>query len=617
MKIGKDNQRQKRASARVTVPRAWLECVQEFARLAEYHTAVADTRRWRDGITATIAAQRQRLHAQPKVTAPPGIPPELKKAIDDTLGYLRDASEHLLEDLQATIEDFEHAAENEDRFVVLVFGKVNAGKSALANHMAGLEFGLPQESRGRCFVENKQERRLREAPIECTRAYQGFRLPGLLWIDCPGVGSTSFANGELARRLVARADFILFVTSSDAPLCASELRELHHLIRKSGNESLEGLFVVTKSDRIDVDQDPETEEPFRCLVPKSVEDLRGQARWVREQIEEGGLGNQLQGREPLPASVYLARDRLGRHWETGRRHGPLAAAWDTAYEESGIPRLCRYLAQLVSEHGVRLKRLWPHKRLHAIQRTLRDASNQAGKRVQDLRTTIDCQRRLLREAEKTAADDAAQFAAGKVRRCLKSCCIDDLGRFDRTGANRELQSLLRKAVEHAVRDTVQPVLGRALEEMDAALRQFGANSDFDLGLRQKTRKTTYTSAKMAAAIGKAAGGVGGAVAGGAIVGSFFGPVGTVIGGVLGGVLGTLAGGQVGPMIWEERRTVEVPAGTNADDVIRETEQAIRRQAEEAVAEVFHRLDEAIFEPLDQELGRLKDEIREWPLALNA
>ena len=70
------------------------------------------------------------------------------------------------------------------------------------------------------------------------------------------------------------------------------------------------------------------------------------------------------------------------------------------------------------------------------------------------------------------------------------------------------------------------------------------------------------------------------------------------------------------MIWEEKRTVEVPAGTNADDVIRETEQAIRRQAEEAVAEVFHRLDETIFEPLDQELGRLEAEIREWPLALN-
>src|SRR5579884_1110796 len=135
-------------------------------------------------------------------------------------------------------------------------------------------------------VEHKKVPRLEEAPTECTHAYQGFRLPGLLWIDCPGVGSTTFANGELARRLVARADFILFVTSSDAPLCASELREMHGLIRESGNQALEGLFIITKSDKNELDPDPETEEIIKRVVPKSVEEQRKQACWVCEQIKE-------------------------------------------------------------------------------------------------------------------------------------------------------------------------------------------------------------------------------------------------------------------------------------------------------------------------------------------
>jgi predicted GTPase len=614
MRTGKDRPRHQGGPGRVTLPRTWLACVQEFARLAEYHAIAEDTRRWRDEITATITTQRQRLQVPPKVVAPPSIPAELKRAVDDTLRYLRCESGRLLEDLQATVEDFEHAAENEDRFVVLVFGRVKAGKSALANHMAGLEFGLPPESCAECFVEHEQVSRLEEAPIECTRDYQGFRSKGLLWIDCPGVGSTTFANGELARRLVARADFVLFVTSSDAPLCASELRELHRLIRDSGNEELEGLFVITKSDKYVLDEDPETEEIIRRIVPKSVEEQREQSRWVREQIEEGGIGQQLQGREPLAVSVYVARDRLGLSWLTGIPHGPLAADWQTAYEASGINELCHYLAHLVSKNGVRLKKLWPHKRLNAIQRKLQEASDQAGKRVRDLRLAIRSQRQLLQQAERTAADDAAQFAAGKVGRCLKSWCIDDLGRFNRAAASRELQSLLRSAVQRAVRDTVQPILGRAFQEMDAALCQFAANSQFDLELRQKTRQKTYTSTQKAAAGGRAAGGLGGALAAGS-VGMIFGPIGGIIGSILGGLLGSLAGEQIGPMVWEEKRTVEVPAGTNADEVIRQTEQAIRRQGEEAIADIFRRLDETIFAPLDEELGRLESEVREWPLAL--
>ncbi len=339
MKIDQDKPQQQRSHHRVTVPRAWLQFAQEFARLAESHNATEDARRWRSEITAMIAAQRERLRLAPTVASPPGTPPEMKKAVQDTLRYLRTESSRLLEDVEATVEDFEHAAENEDRFVTLVFGRVKAGKSALANHMAGLEFGLSPESCGQCFVEDEPVPFLEEAPTECTRAYQGFRLPGLLWIDCPGVGSMTFANAELARRLVARADFILFVTPSDAPGCASELRELHQLIQNSGNETLEGLFIVTKSDESFLDEDPETDTIYRRFVPKSMEKQREQVRWVCEQVENAGLTAHLQGRAPLTVSVFVARDKLGLDWETASPNRPIPADWKTAYEESGIPDL--------------------------------------------------------------------------------------------------------------------------------------------------------------------------------------------------------------------------------------------------------------------------------------
>jgi hypothetical protein len=388
---------------------------------------------------------------------------------------------------------------------------------------------------------------------------------------------------------------------------------LHQLIRDSGNDALEGLFIVTKSDESFLDEYPETETIYRRFVPKSVEKQRKQVRWVCEQVENAGLAAHLQGRAPLTVSVFVARDKLGLDWETASPNRPVPADWKTAYEESGIPDLCNYLARLVDEHGLRLKKLWPHKRLHALQRKLQEASTQAGKRLRDLRDTIGFQRRHLQTAEKTAADDAAQFAAGKVGPCLKGWCIDDLQRFNRTAANRELQTILRKAVEHAVRDTVQPLLGRAFQEMDDALRQFAADNEFDLKVRQKTRRQTYTSRHTSESIGRAVGGLGGAG-----VGAFFGSlllpgIGTVIGSILVGLFGVYVGGEIAPRVWEETRTVDVPIGTNADEVICQIETTVRRQAEAAVADVFLRLDETIFAPLDRELSQLEYEVKEWPL----
>ena len=74
----------------------------------------------------------------------------------------------MLEDLEAEVEHFKHSEENEDRFLVVVFGEVKAGKSAFANHLAGLEFNLTPEQRGQCFVGDKTVDRLEEKRTECT-----------------------------------------------------------------------------------------------------------------------------------------------------------------------------------------------------------------------------------------------------------------------------------------------------------------------------------------------------------------------------------------------------------------------------------------------------------------
>ena len=271
----------------------------------------------------------------------------------------------------------------------------------------------------------------------------------------------------------------------------------------------------------------------------------------------------------------------------------------------------------MDEHGGRLKNLWPKKRFHAIQRLLQEEADQAGKQLRDLRKEYETERQRLRDAEKPTADDAAQLAAGEVRPCLKRCGIDDFERFDRAAAHRALQTLLRNAVEQASRATVEPLLDRAFKEMDAALDRFAAASQFDLNLQQKTRRQTYSSPHTSAAIGRGIGSEGGMLAGGmlagVISGIFFGPAGALAVGTVGSTFGALVGEAIAPTIWQETRTVENSIGTNADEVICQTTQTIRQRALEVVAEMFSRLDQNIFVPLDQELARLESEVRQWPL----
>jgi hypothetical protein len=61
--------------------------------------------------------------------------------------------------------------------------------------------------------------------------------------------------------------------------------------------------------------------------------------------------------------------------------------------------------------------------------------------------------------------------------------------------------------------------------------------------------------------------------------------------------------------------VEVPAGTNADEVIAATQRHMGRLAREAVEEAFRGLDQALFEPLLADLGQLQEHVQGWPLAL--
>ena len=187
----------------------------------------------------------------------------------------------------------------EDSLLIFVYGKVKAGKSSLGNYVArgcttppALQVGqagaptfFVQEGSG--LTEKVSADSISRAgafkvgEVETTSAIQGFQLPGLTWVDSPGLHSKHGENGELAQKYVDAADMILYLTSSIAPCKRSDLVELQALGRKEHNLAV----LITGSDRWDEDLD-ENDNLVKELAMKTPADRNLQLNYVRASLRQ-------------------------------------------------------------------------------------------------------------------------------------------------------------------------------------------------------------------------------------------------------------------------------------------------------------------------------------------
>lgn len=407
---------------------------------------------------------------------------ELDEAIGRLREELKNAHAAVCREIITAIEDFKAARECEDRFVIAVFGRVNAGKSALANHMAGVDFLAQSSVRSECFVGSETVDRLPEAATECTRDFQGFRLPGILWIDCPGAGSITEANERLARRLVARADVVIFVTSSDAPMTESDAVQLSRLVQSSGNELFAGLVVITKVD------EPDWDSGFSSVKarPQDALAVAEQIAWTREQMASHGL-SMMTERDPVAVSVYVARQAIGVDCETGRRG--CRARGNTKpsqqlYEASGIPQLLETLTGILCQQGKVLKNKWRKKRLNILRSEITDRVNPARAELKNLQMRLTDIRTQCHRKLKTLAPVVSNKVRASITHKIKK--HSGHGMCHTSIARSDVQDLLRKTALPIITEGLGALIENALPQLEAAVHQFIETINVDTQRRTRT-----------------------------------------------------------------------------------------------------------------------------------
>lgn len=142
----------------------------------------------------------------------------------------------------------------ENKVMLLIFGKFNAGKSSLCNLLAD------------CFRQQGQsvkyfhladgavvytEEALREGATETTARLQGVCLgEKLILLDTPGLHSVTAENAALTQRFIDSADGMLWLSSSSSPGQVQELDALGRELRR--HKPL--LPIITRSDQVEEDE---------------------------------------------------------------------------------------------------------------------------------------------------------------------------------------------------------------------------------------------------------------------------------------------------------------------------------------------------------------------------
>lgn len=489
-----------------------------------------------------------------------------------------------------------------DSLLVFVYGKVKAGKSSLGNYIAWGQAQPTEQDQldGRkkpeFFLEKscdltelvsddsiRKARKFKVGEAETTSAIQGFKLPGLTWIDSPGLHSKNSENGDLALQYVDAADLILYLTNSSAPCKRSDLQELQDLGRKEHNLAV----IITGSDMFDEDED-ENGELIKIRQMKSSSDREAQLKYVRDSlIQQGDCDN---------SEVARKIDRTLRRAQVHSVSVAYAAEHpdSTGMELSGIGKMLYEVSILAKGEGVRAKLVQPLKNLRSfldeiqttdlkkIQQCLGDVSLAVGKaRTQ---ADMDARQSLQKiELEIGPAVDALLRRHSKDSKAFKHSLNE---------AYKKWMGQANEAIAQAYAASLGQGLNLAMDDAIGAIPEFAP-------MTKSFKRQKSINAKRGTALGALAGAISLLVPGGILVAGAVGLAAAMIGGV--------AGNKLGGML-DTEEDLEVVVGDNSLEVAASARKQLRELFKVKTTRLLVGIDDICFNALMSWVSALDTQI---------
>jgi len=515
-------------------------------------------------------------------------------ALDDFFRRCRQGLDDLLKGWIASIENHDRNTslrkDFDDSLLIYVYGKVKAGKSSLGNYLAyghsrpeasvidnanpRPEFFL-RESTGvteKITAEGMREQRCFGVDVvEATSSIQGFRLPGMTWIDSPGIHSVNTENGKLASDYVASADLVVFLSNSSSPGRSSDQDELRELLGKRKRL----MVLITGSDEIEDDEN-ELGEIVSVRRMKSEKDRSDQIAYFSEEVQKFGFP------QSRIHSVSVCYAEEGDAVERERR-----------WQESGLRDFATEISHIAHSEGLVLKRQTPLKNLLIFCNNLTDAIGKFEKEIGVVNADLEEGRKKLKIKTDGLMTSMRRDLPGKID------SLADKYAMDNAGFSAACQRLFDDIFNSLAGDLCKSI-GQKFDEISHQQRDLGVLIQPDMAFSKETRKMKHESRvmEMAAGGGGAALGTWGGAEAGAALGTFLFPgIGTAIGGVLGGILGGwLGGGLAGKAgkAFNSTEELDIEVGDNREDVALRTREQFLQAADQRLSILYECLDKLCY-----------------------
>lgn len=488
-----------------------------------------------------------------------------------------------------------------DSMLVFVYGKVKAGKSSLGNFVVSGR-GEPDEDwmsqlgkklhSPEFFLADKNpkfaetinfKQGFQVGGVETTSCIQGFRVPGMTWVDSPGLHSVNSENGDLAQKYVDSADLIIYPMNTAQPGRKSDLLELESLL-KAGKRV---LILITRCDDVDEDVDDEG-NIIHTRVMKSAKSRQDQETYVQQSLDElcADLGLTDADTSVLTVSVGYAES-----------HGNNAEAM----RESGMQALFDRLQSILTSEGIALKKQVP---LNNLQHFYRQLLNESGElSLVNLRKPLNQAHGELGELQdqlQQIGEQAQNRIALDLVVKLEKLVEAYADRGTTQGLEEELQSLIEHSLTEHYQQPIQQLYQQALGAFSSVTMDMGLSMGLDF--ESKQAQITVDVSRKSAAVGSGAGAVLGGIAG------FFagGPLGAVIGSSLGGMVGGAGGSMLNK---QEVRTITV--GDNREEVKSILLDKAREGVANAIASLNQQTNQELLLPLQTALQRVLKQTEEF------
>jgi hypothetical protein len=538
---------------------------------------------------------------------------EISNLLEETIDIIKYSSDNWLKNFEEMIEREKFRSDLSNYFIVIIFGKVKAGKSSLGNFIAKnkldsqkVEFFKYDEAGKKQAIkklEEIEEDSFATNNLECTVEIQGFKLDGMAWIDTPGLGSMVKENGDLAKEYIKSADYIIYPTSSDSPLQLDEREQLKELFEQNKKVSI----CITKSDYNDEDECECGSEDgcencnkgiVKVLKNKSLSNRGKQEIFVQEEIYK-----------LIPKDKeYILGDIFSISTHTAKKG--LDFSDTELFEESNIPKFYELLTDVIKDKASKLKADTPYEGLKSfidfdILGSDRIKQNST---IKNIKTSVESLEQVIKESNERF-EDLKENSNNDLVSEIEFIISEYSSKIDKSNY-KEIFSQIDNEINKNMFNIIEKNISEILNNFDASFKSLSttfSSNEFIVEDVYKSNKvdTSIRNKKIGAAILGLIATVGvGIATGGA---SLLVQAGATI---VAGTVAGYAGGKVGEFsgsIDEEKIVV----GDNKEQILIKFKNSRLENYEKIVKGMYNEMQNLFFVPLEKSVGEIKSNLNQF------